>query len=120
MKQDQWKKILSEGKDLIKKEKLQDYEYLIHHIEIDSGVESIHHCRLYDHIGNLYVQEHIVIEDGVAKVNGKKIKDGTFHIITGLELTQEVCWSDEEAQDADIDIKAMYDGMTKKEKAKQW
>lgn len=36
-----------------KNDQLQDYEYLLHHIEVNGGVEIIHHCKLYDHIGNL-------------------------------------------------------------------
>jgi hypothetical protein len=100
---------------------IDDYEYLIHHVEIDGkGKEMLHHCYLYDHIANLFEQKHLVIKNGKAYVNGKLVKDKTFHIIAGLELSQDVSWSDEEAKEKKIKSKKMKSGMTYKEKAKEW
>lgn len=100
---------------------LEDFAYLLHHIEITSaGKEEIHHCFVYDHIGNLFEQEHLLIKNGVAYVNGKKVKDGLLHIIKGLEPTQEVVWSDAEAKENKIRPKKIYAGMTLKKKAKEW
>jgi len=105
----------------IKEMNIEDYEYLLHHIAFnDNDEEEIHHCMLYDHIANLFIQGHLLIKDNVAYINGKKINEGIFHIITGLEETQDVSWSDEEAQENNIDIKQMKSGMTFKEKAKEW
>ena len=100
---------------------LKDFEYLIHHIETEKGVEKIHHCFLYDHIGNLFKQSHLIIDkNGKATLDGKAIEDEFFHVIVGLEETQEVVWIDTEAKDAGIKPKAMRAGMTKKQKAKEW
>jgi len=99
---------------------LEDFEYLIHHIENIKGVEEVHHCYLYDHIGNLFEQTHLVVKDGRATLDGKVVKDGTFHVIKGLEKTQKVVWTDEEAKEAKIRPKAMRAGMTLKQKAKEW
>ncbi len=99
---------------------MKDWEYLIHHIHDKDDKEVIHHCRLYDHKANLFIQEHLVVNKGVATIRGKKVEDGLYHVITGLEETQEVCWSDDEATKAGIKGKRMLDGMTKKEKAKEW
>ena len=100
---------------------MEDYEYLLHHIETDeNGNEEIHHCYVYDHMGNLFEQGHLVIRDGKIFINGKKAKDGVYHIITGLEPKQDICWSDEEAKDHDIKSKKMKAGMKYKQKAKEW
>lgn len=111
-------------KKLIKvdeKMSLEDYEYLIHHIEVDeAGNEEIHHCFFYDHLGNLFKQSHLVIDKNKIYLDGKEIKEGVFHIISGLEDTQEVVWSDEEAKENKITPKKMKAGMTLKEKAKEW
>ncbi|GAG76304.1 unnamed protein product, partial [marine sediment metagenome] len=46
-------------------EGLEDYEYLLHHIEIDDkGKEKIHHCLVYDHIANMFEQDHLLTKDG--------------------------------------------------------
>jgi len=108
-------------KDLRPERTLEDYEYLLHHIEIDNkGEEKIHHCLVYDHIGNMFEQEHLLIKNGKAYLGGKEIKEGIFHVIKGLERTQEVVWSDEEAEGNKIKPKEMKSGMTLKEKAKEW
>ena len=99
---------------------LRDFEYLIHHIETKNGKEEIHHCYLYDHIANLFQQGHITIKDGKVSLDGKTIKEGTFHVIVGLEQTQEVCYSDTEATAAGIRPKRLTSGMTRKQKAKEW
>ena len=100
---------------------LEDFEYLLHHVESDEkGKEEIHHCYIYDHISNLFEQDHLVIRNGKAYLNNKEIKDGLFHIIKGLEPTQETVWSDKEAEENKITPKKMKAGMTLKEKAKEW
>ncbi len=100
---------------------IKDFEYLLHHIEIgESGEEEIHHCLVYDHIGNMFSQAHLLIKDGKAYVDGKEIKDGVFHYVVGLEAKQEVAWSDEEAEKSGIKPKKMVAGMTLKAKAKEW
>ena len=53
-------------------------------------------------------------------MDGKKAEEGRYHVITGLEPDQEVVWSDEEANEAEIKPKRMHSGMTKKEKSKEW
>lgn len=100
---------------------LKDFEYLLHHIEIDDqGKEQIHHCYLYDHIANLFEQTHLLVKDGRTYLDGKEITDGLFHIIKGLESTQEVAWSDDEAVEGKIRPKKMGMGMTLKQKAREW
>lgn len=100
---------------------LDDYEYLLHHVEVDKqGKESLHHCHVYDHIGNLFEQQHLVIRKGKVYVDNREIKKGVFHIISGLENHQEVAWSDEMAIENNINPKKMRSGMTFKEKAKVW
>lgn len=100
---------------------LQDFEYLIHHVEVDEdGKEHLHHCMLYDHIANLFTQGHLVIHKGKAYLDGKELDAGRFHVILGLEETQETTWSDEEAHEAGIVPKRMHSGMTAKQKAKEW
>jgi len=104
-----------------KEDQLNDFEYLIHHVEVDDdGEEALHHCFLFDHIANLYRQEHLVVKDGTPLLNGKKVKDGTYHIIADLEETQEILWSDEEAEENGVKPKYLKAGMTAKEKAKIW
>lgn len=100
---------------------IEDYEYLLHHIETDdNGKEIIHHCFIYDHIANMFEQAHLLIKDGKVYLDGKKIKGGLFHVIKGLEPTQEVVWSDEEAKENKIKPKEMKSGMTLREKAREW
>lgn len=99
---------------------LKDFEYLMHHIETRGGKEEVHHCYLYDHIANLFEQGHITIKDGKASLDGKPVKEGTFHVIVGLEPTQEICYSDAEAMKAKIRPKRLASGMTRKQKAKEW
>ncbi len=100
---------------------LEDFEYLTHHVEVDDkGKEILHHCLLYDHIANMYVQAHLVIKDGKVYMDGKKAEEGRYHVISGLEPEQEKVWSDEEAEEANIKPKRMRKGMTKKEKSKEW
>ena len=108
-------------KKLDEEEQLSNDDYLIHHIEVDKdGNEIIHHCYLYDHMANLYEQGHLDVRKGVAYLDGKKIKEGHFHIIKGLEPTQEVVRGDDEAEKVGIKPKGMKAGMTLKEKAKVW
>jgi len=100
---------------------LGEHEYLLHHVEIDgNGEEIIHHCFVYDHIGNMFQQAHLWIEGGKVYLEGNEVKEGYFHIISGLEPSQEVVWSDIEAKENGIKPKAMVAGMTLKEKAKVW
>jgi len=100
---------------------LEDYEYLIHHITVDDeGNEDIHHCFMYDHIGNLFQQEHLTIKENKVYIGNKEIKEGNFHVIVGLEPTQEVAWSDEMAEENNIKPKKMKSGMSLKEKSKVW
>ena len=100
---------------------LEDYEYLLHHITIDSkGNEEIHHCFLYDHIGNLYQQEHLIIKNGKVYIDDELVEEGNFHVIIGLEPTQEVAWSDEMAEEHKIKPKKMRSGMKLKDKSKVW
>lgn len=99
---------------------IKDFEYLLHHVDIEDGKEEIHHCLVYDHNANLFEQGHLWIENGKVFLEGKEIKDGTYHIIRGLEAKQEVAWSDEEAEKGGIKPKKMVAGMTLKEKGKEW
>ncbi|KKN17261.1 hypothetical protein LCGC14_0967670 [marine sediment metagenome] len=102
-------------------EGLKEYEYLLHHIVVDDkGVEDVHHCLVYDHIANMFEQAHLVVKDGKVTLEGKTIKDGTFHVLKGIEPLQEVSWSDEEADENKIKAKKMRSGMTFKEKSKEW
>ena len=108
-------------KSSIKKRGFEDFEYLLHHIHIgEKGKEEIHHCLLYDHIANMFEQAHLLVKDGKVYINGKLIKDGIFHIIKGLEPTQQAIWSDMEAKENKIKPKKMRAGMTLKEKAGEW
>ena len=100
---------------------IENYEYLIHHIEVDDdGNENIHHCLMYDHIANMFTQEHLIVVNGVVYYKDKKIKNGVFHVISGLEPEQEICWSDDTAVENDITPKRMVPGMTLKQKSKEW
>ena len=100
---------------------LEDYENLLHHIHTDDkGEEEIHHCLILDHIANMFEQVHLWIKDGKIYLDGKEIKEGVFHVVKGLESTQEVVWTDEEAEENEITAKKMKIGMTLKEKAKEW
>ena len=114
-------KIYQGFKDSKEEHGLADYEYLLHHVEVDkNGKEIIHHCFVYDHIANMYKQSHLYIKNGKVYLEGKQIKDGFFHVIIGLESDQEVAWSNEEAEQYKIKPKLMKAGMTFKEKAKEW
>lgn len=100
---------------------LEDYENLLHHIHIDDkGKEEIHHCLIFDHIANMFRLTHLWLEDGKVFLDGKEIKEGVFHVIGGLEPSQEVLWSDKEAKENKIKPKAMKQGMSLKEKSKEW
>jgi len=99
---------------------IDDYEYLIHHINNDDGKELIFHCMLYDHIANMFQLEHLLVKSGRAFLNGKQIRDGYYHVITGLEPNQDVVWSDEDAIESGIKPKQMLEGMTLKQKSKEW
>ena len=85
-------------------EPLDDFSYLLHHVEVDSnGNENLHHCFVYDHLGNMFTQDKIIVKDGRCyDENNKLLKDGVYHIISGLEPTQEVCWSDSQAEENGI------------------
>lgn len=100
---------------------IKDFEYLLHHIVTDdNGKEDIHHCLVYDHIGNMFGQGHLVVKDGKITLDGKKVEDGTYHVLKCLEPEQEVAWSDDEAKKNNIDVKQMKSGMSLKDKAKVW
>lgn len=125
MELEEIKKLTEQGEgeylEDMEKGKLEDYEYLLHHIEIDNeGKEKIHHCLVYDHIANMFEQGHLLIKNGKTYLDGKEIKEGIFHVIKGLERTQEVVWSNEEAEENKIKPKEMRSGMTLKEKAREW
>ncbi|MCK4386047.1 MAG: hypothetical protein KAW52_07260, partial [candidate division Zixibacteria bacterium] len=105
----------------LNKRGFEDFEYLLHHVHIsEGGKEEIHHCFLYDHIANLFEQAHLAVKKGVTYLEGKKIQDGIFHVIKGLESTQEITWSDDEAKKNRIKQKVMKPGMGFKEKSKEW
>jgi len=100
---------------------LAEYEYLLHHVETEEGGEEvIHHCLTYDHIGNMFEQAHLWIENGKVYLEGVEITEGYFHILARLEPSQEVAWSDTEAEAAGITPKPMVAGMTLEEKARIW
>jgi len=100
---------------------LEDFEYLLHHIEVGkNGEERIHHCFVSDHIGNMFSQGHLLVKDGKVYVDEKEVKEGLFHCIVSLEANQEVAWSNEEAEEHKIKPKNMRSGMTFKEKAREW
>ncbi len=103
------------------KDQIEDFEYLLHHISVDDkGEETIHHCLVYDHIANMFTQGHLLIRDGKIFIDGKKAKDGVYHVITGLEPTQDINWSNDEAIENKIKPKEMIEGMTNKQKVKEW
>lgn len=115
------KRLLEKEHNLEDGRSLEGYEYLLHHIHLDDkGTETVHHCFVYDHIGNLFEQGHIVIKDSKVFIEGKEIKNGAFHVIVGLEPTQEVAWSDEMAEENNIQLKMMKSGMTLEDKSKVW
>jgi hypothetical protein len=101
---------------------MKEYEYLLHHVETDEkGNENLHHCFVYDHIGNLFSQSHITVKDGkIYDENGKQLQDGVYHVISGLEPNQDVTWSDEQAREKGITPKRMVAGMSFKQKGKEW
>jgi hypothetical protein len=100
---------------------IEDFEYLLHHIAVDEdGNEEIHHCFVIDQICNLFTYDHLIVHKGKVEINGKNIKEGIFHVITGLEPSQELVWSEEDAEENDIKPKKVFAGMTLKEKAKEW
>lgn len=104
-----------------KEKQIEDFEYLLHHIAVDDdGYEEVHHCYVFDHKANLFEQNHLEIKKGKAFINGKQVKEGHFHIIEGLEPTQEIVWSDEDAKKVGIKPKHPRPGMTFKQKAKEW
>jgi len=70
-------------------ESIEDWEYLIHHIEIVEGKEELHHCFMLDHLGNKYEIGHIIDKKGNQR-----------HCILGLVEDQDVYWSDKEAIEA--------------------
>lgn len=100
---------------------LEDFMYLLHHVhpKVDGG-EELHHCMVCDHKGNMFELTHLLIKDGKVYLNGKTIKEGQFHIISGLEPTQEVAWSDTDAEAMKVKPKKMVAGMTLKQKAGEW
>ena len=107
--------------DVSKEMALKDYEYLLHHIAVDDeGKEEVHHCMLYDHIANMFVQAHLVVKDGKVVLDDKPVSEGFFHVISALEATQEVAWSDADALKEGVKAKALKAGMTLKQKAKEW
>lgn len=117
------KKPLENNKKINKnlnEEGLKTFEYLIHHVEVEGDEEIVHHCHMYDHIGNLFEQAHLYFDKSKVYLDGKEIKEGHYHVIKGLEPKQEVAWSEEEATAAGVKPKGMMSGMTLKEKAKVW
>lgn len=93
----------------VSKRGLEDYEYLLHHIHIGEGEEErIDHCLLFDHLGNAFELEHL------------KQEEETYHVVKGLESSQDVAWSDEQAREEEIEPKKMKKGMSFPEKADEW
>jgi len=74
-------------------EPIEDWEYLIHHVEVVEGEEELHHCFLLDHLGNKYEIDHITDEEGDQR-----------HYIVGLVEDQDVYWSDQEAIEDGQDV----------------
>ena len=72
---------------------LEDWEYLIHHIEVVDEVEELHHCFMLDHLGNKYKTGHLIDADGKQ-----------HHILLGLVEDQDVFWSDQEAVEAGLTV----------------
>lgn len=72
---------------------LEDWEYLLHHIHEKDGKEIIHHCKLVDHLGNLYLIDHI-----------ENKKGQIIHAIIGVDDKQEIIWSDEEAKEIGLEV----------------
>lgn len=104
-----------------KEKQLEDFEYLLHHITInDDDEEELHHCYLLDHMANMFEQNHLVVRDGKAYLGGKSIKSGNFHVVVGLEPKQQVVWVDKDAIENKIKPKKMVEGMTLKQKAREW
>lgn len=100
---------------------IQNFEYLLHHVTSDEeGNESLHHCYVYDHIGNMFIQGHMVVRDGKIFLDGKKVKNGTYHVLKGLEPTQDVAWGDDQAEEQNIKPKKMTAGMKFSAKSKEW
>ena len=99
---------IAQGKE-IEKRGLEDYEYLLHHLHTEGEeIEETHHCYLADHLGNLFELAHLE-------------KDGeTYHIVKGLEPTQDIVWADEEAKEKGIEPKELRAGMSFEEKANIW
>lgn len=93
----------------IEKRELKDFEYLLHSGLIEPEGEKFDHCLVYDHLANMFEIDHVEGKDG-------KI----YHAIIGLEPTQSVTWSDEEAKEARIEPKEMKPGMSFEEKSKEW
>ena len=99
---------IAQGKE-IEKRALEDFEYLLHHAHIEGEeIEETHHCLLSDHNFNLFEIDHI-------EVNGE-----TYHIIKGLEPTQDIVWADEEARQKGIEPKELRAGMSFEQKADEW
>lgn len=115
-----WIKAQTEKINKKLEENLETFEYLLHHVATEGDKEIVHHCHMYDHIGNLFEQAHLYFDKGKVYLDGKEIKEGHYHVIKGLEPKQEVAWSEEEATKAGIKPKEMMSGMTLKEKAKVW
>lgn len=67
-------------------EPIEDWEYLIHHVDVVEGEEELHHCYLLDHLGNKYKIDHITDSE-----------DNQRHYIVGLAEEQDIYWSDQEA-----------------------
>lgn len=115
------KVIYDELKKQARQRGFEDFEYLLHHIHFsEKGKEEIHHCLVYDHIANMFEQAHLLVKDGRVYIDGKLIKEGIFHVIKGLEPTQGVVWSNEEAKEHKIKLKNMKAGMSLKEKSAEW
>lgn len=68
----------------------------------------------------MFGQGHLVVKDGKITLDGKKVEDGTYHVLKCLEPEQEVAWSEDEAKENNIDVKKMKSGMTLNDKAKVW
>lgn len=115
-----WIKAQTEKINKALEENLKTFEYLIHHVAMEGDEEIVHHCHMYDHIGNLFEQAHLWIDKGKVYLDGKEVKEGHYHVIKGLEPKQEVAWSEEEATKAGIKPKLMTEGMSLEEKAKVW
>ena len=69
-------------------EPIEDWEYLIHHIDVIEGEEELHHCFMLDHLGNKQEIGQITDKDEILR-----------HGILGSVEDQDVYCSNQEASE---------------------